>query len=344
MSNLSQVKVGSTTYDLRDFHKSGVYFVEGTHTATTNSWTGVLNGVDALYDGLTIAYYLPYGGEGAVTLNLTLNGSTATGPINCYVGTDRVSGQYTPGMIIYFTYCSAGSITVNGVSTTDNRWMAHASGGTAGEGAIAYIITKDNVNSVTVDGTIAADDITSWTTNYPTQVQAKTVVTTGSTTTITPVTKKTVVVAVTPATVVTGGSTTTITPVTAKTVVTSASGATASISQGVLTITNGSFSTGNSVNTGTAINAYTSLTTGAAATVSTGDSVTTGTAINAYTSLTTGDSVVVTPGTAATLSYTAKSVPNITVTPVSVVVELTPTGAMYPSVVQDPQTRGLVIS
>jgi hypothetical protein len=39
--------------------------------------------------------------------------------------------------------------------------VAHASGGTAGEGAIAYIITKDNVNSVTVDGTIAADDITS---------------------------------------------------------------------------------------------------------------------------------------------------------------------------------------
>lgn len=37
MSNLSQVKVGSTTYDLRDFHKSGVYFVEGTHTATTSS-------------------------------------------------------------------------------------------------------------------------------------------------------------------------------------------------------------------------------------------------------------------------------------------------------------------
>ena len=69
--------------------------------------------------------------------------------------------------------------------------------------------------------------------------------------------------------------------------VTSASGATAAISNGVLTITNGSFSTG--------------------------DSVTAGTTVAAYTSLTTGDSVDVTAGTAASLSYTAKSIPNISV-------------------------------
>lgn len=100
--------------------------------------------------------------------------------------------------------------------------------------------------------------------------------------------------------------------------VTAASGATASIATGVLTITNGSFSTGNSVATGTAINAYTSLTR--------------------------GDSVVVTPGTAASLSYTARSIPNISVDSVEVITELTPTGAIIPTVVQDPETRGLNIS
>lgn len=105
---------------------------------------------------------------------------------------------------------------------------------------------------------------------------------------------------------------------TGKTVVTAASGATASIAIGVLTITNGSFSTGNSV--------------------------TTGTAINAYTSLTTGDSVTVTPGTAASLSYTSRSIPNITVSPTMVITELTPTGAIIPTVTQDPETRGLNIS
>lgn len=101
---------------------------------------------------------------------------------------------------------------------------------------------------------------------------------------------------VTKKTVVTGGTTTSITPVTSKTVVTSASGATASYSAGVLTLTNGSFETG--------------------------ASVTSGTAINAYTSLTTGDSVTVTPGTAASLSYTAKSIPNISVSSQTVVTGL----------------------
>lgn len=291
MSNLSQVKVGSTTYDLRDYHKTGVYTVKGTQTESTGSWTGVLNGVSALYDGLTIAYFLPYSGDGNATLNLTLDGNVQTGAINCYVGTDRLSTQYLPGMVITLTYFSAGSVSVNGVITTDNRWIAPAGGG-EGEGAIMYIIEKQNIGSASTGTAIPADDITSWTTNQPTQVTAKTVVT--------------------------GGTKTAIPNISKKTVVTSASGATASISTGVLTLTNGSFSTG--------------------------DSVTVGTAIEAYTTLNTGDSVTVTPGVAATLAYTAKSIPNITVTQVAVVTELTPTGAVLPNVSQDPDTRGLVIS
>lgn len=62
-------------------------------------------------------------------------------------------------------------------------------------------------------------------------------------------------------TVVVGGTRTSITPVTKKTVVTSASGATASYQSGILTITNGSFSTGDSVTNGTAISVYTTLST-----------------------------------------------------------------------------------
>jgi hypothetical protein len=224
------------------------------------------------------------------------------------VGETRLAGQYIPGMVIYLTYLASS-----------NRWAAAADAAGSGDGGmVQYIVSTGTVGSATKGTNIPADDITAWTTNSPTQVTAKTVVT--------------------------GGSTTTITPVTSKTVVTSASGATAGISYGVLTITNGSFSTGDSVTTGTAINAYTSLTTGVAATVSTGDSVTTGTAIKPYTTLTTGDSVTVTPGTAASLQYTSRSIPNITVSSVEVVTELTPTGAIIPTVVQDPETRGLMIS
>lgn len=155
--------------------------------------------------------------------------------------------------------------------------------------------TTTSVGSATAGTAIPADDITAWTTNTPTAV-----------------TKKTVVTGATFNTVVTGGTTTAVpniskktvvTGVTKKTVVTSASGATATYADGILTLTDGSFSTGDSV------------------TVSTGDSVTVGTAINAYTTLTTGvsgsattgDSVTVTAGTAASLSYTAKSIPNISV-------------------------------
>lgn len=134
--------------------------------------------------------------------------------------------------------------------------------------AISFATTS--VGSASTGTAIPADDITAWTTNTPTSVTKKTVVT--------------------------GGTTTAITPVTSKTVVTSASGATASYSAGILTLTNGSFGTG--------------------------ASVTTGTAVNAYTSLTTGDSVDVTPGTAASLSYTAKSIPNISVSSKTVVTGL----------------------
>lgn len=92
--------------------------------------------------------------------------------------------------------------------------------------ANAYNLATTTVGSASAGTAIAADDITKWTTNTPTAV-------------------------------------------TKKTVVTSASGATAAYANGVLTLTNGSFGT--------------------------------------------GDSVTVTAGTAATLEYTARSIPNISV-------------------------------
>lgn len=172
------------------------------------------------------------------------------------------------------------------------------------------------IGSATAGTNISADDITTWTTNTPTQV-----------------TKKTVVTSVTPATVVTGGTKTGIPNVTgvgtlpslsytAKTVG-SASGwsqgsmTEATYSNGILQITTGTLPTltitnvdcdditawtsGTTPTLGTAISAYTALTTGAAATVSTGDSVT------------------VTAGVAASLSYTSRSIPNVSVATTTVV-------------------------
>ena len=105
--------------------KYGIYPVKGTQNASTNAWTGTID-IPQLYDGLTIAYYLPYAGtSSAATLNLTLaNGTTTTGAINVYeTGTTRITTHYAAGSTIVLTYWSAGAISVSGTATTEARWL-----------------------------------------------------------------------------------------------------------------------------------------------------------------------------------------------------------------------------
>lgn len=107
--------------------RNGVYSVVGTQTASTSAWTGAIP-IPALYNGLKIAYYLPYASTStAVTLNLTLSNGTATGAINCYYNsTTRLTTHYGVATLIFLTYYSAGSISISGTATTDNRWIAQA--------------------------------------------------------------------------------------------------------------------------------------------------------------------------------------------------------------------------
>ena len=107
------------------WYKYGIYPVKGTQTSSTNAWTGTIN-LPELYDGLTIAYYLPYAGTNtAATLNLTLaDGTTTTGAINLYeTGTTRITTHYAAGSVVVLTYYSAGSISVSGTATTEARWL-----------------------------------------------------------------------------------------------------------------------------------------------------------------------------------------------------------------------------
>lgn len=125
MADVSQIKLpNNETYDLRDARLSGIYTVKGTQTAKTGSWTGTID-APALYDGMTIAYYLPYAVPSStnVTLNLTLSDGTTTGAVNCYyTNATRITTHYGAGSTIILTYWSAGSISVAGTATTDNRW------------------------------------------------------------------------------------------------------------------------------------------------------------------------------------------------------------------------------
>ena len=53
MAQLSSITLpNNTKYDL----KGSIHTVIGTQTAATGAWTGELKTIDALYDGLTIAY------------------------------------------------------------------------------------------------------------------------------------------------------------------------------------------------------------------------------------------------------------------------------------------------
>ena len=99
--------------------------VVGTQTSSTGSWTGNID-IPHLYNGLTIAYFLPYAPSGNATLNLTLSDGSTTGPINCYYNTNRLTTHYAKGSNIIMTFWGAGSISVDGTATTDDRWIAQA--------------------------------------------------------------------------------------------------------------------------------------------------------------------------------------------------------------------------
>lgn len=276
MASISQLRLpDNTVYNI----KGSIHTVIGTQTASTGAWTGNLTSVDSLYDGLTIAYYLPYTGSGNATLNLTLKNGTS-GAVNCYTnGNTRLAAQYEKGSVIYLTYFSAGSIKVNGVDTTDNRWITHAdvagSGGSGESGdAVSYDISYTTIGSASAGTSISADDITAWSAGtLPSLTVAST----------------TVVTAVTTAT---------------------GTAASAAITNGVLTITNSSIP-------------LTSVTVNTASI---------------------GSASGWSAGTTPSLTYTAKTIPNISVSSVTVVSDLTPTGTLLPNVEQDSITRGLVIS
>ena len=114
--------------------RNGIYYVKGTQTAATGAWTGNIP-VPALYDGLTICYYLPYAGSGNATLNLTLSTGQTTGAKNCYYNTGRLTTHYGKGQNIFMTYHPAGSISIDGVPTSDDRWVVAAEYADGNDGA-----------------------------------------------------------------------------------------------------------------------------------------------------------------------------------------------------------------
>ena len=106
----------SVTGDINGYNTSYSYYVKGTQTAATGTWTGVLSEVDALYEGLTIDYWLPFAGSGNATLNLTLKGGVTSGAINCYRdNANRLTTHVGANCLMRLVY---QTVTISGTSYT----------------------------------------------------------------------------------------------------------------------------------------------------------------------------------------------------------------------------------
>lgn len=117
-------------------------FVTGTQTAVTGAWTGNATSITALFDGLSIRYWLPYNGSGNATLNLTLAGGGTTGAVACYwKGTSRLTTHYSAGSVITLTYRKNVSISGSGSYT---GWWADAD------------YNSDTMNRLRLENTIKA--------------------------------------------------------------------------------------------------------------------------------------------------------------------------------------------
>ena len=94
--------ISETNTDIANTIKYSIHYVEGPTTDTTaGTWTGTINGITELYDGLTIIY-VPAVKGGSSTTTLNING---LGAKTCYYNnTSIITTHYSAGTPILLTY------------------------------------------------------------------------------------------------------------------------------------------------------------------------------------------------------------------------------------------------
>ena len=119
---------------------SDIEFVEGTHTSSTNAWTGV-TADSTLKKGKVIVYKLPYASNGSsVTLNLTLAGGTKTGAKAVYrYASTRLKSEYGANYYIPLIYNGSYWFAFADYGTTTNYYdrMRIANAIAVASGAVA---------------------------------------------------------------------------------------------------------------------------------------------------------------------------------------------------------------
>ena len=94
--------ISETHTDIANTIKYSIHYIEGPTTDTTpGTWTGTINGITKLYDGLTIIY-VPAVAGGSSTTTLNING---LGAKTCYYSnTSAITTHYSAGTPILLTY------------------------------------------------------------------------------------------------------------------------------------------------------------------------------------------------------------------------------------------------
>lgn len=116
MADIKQVKIGSTTYDIRDDSKApkshGIHYIEGTGS-TAGTWLGAHTDITEYYSGLVLAYKIPVAGATATTLNI--NGLGAVTVVKN--ATSAISTNFAVNSVIFLVY----TVDSNGTA----YWKAH---------------------------------------------------------------------------------------------------------------------------------------------------------------------------------------------------------------------------
>ena len=153
---------------------TGFISVVGTHTSATKMWTGNIP-IPALYDGLTIAFYVPYSSASStnsevgdtsansnVWLKLTLSDGTTTDWIPVYWNaTSRLTTHHGAGSTVVLTYWSAPKVSG---TTSSARWT-HADYNTNTQVNVtlnttskAYLLATTSTPTSTASGRSAVAD------------------------------------------------------------------------------------------------------------------------------------------------------------------------------------------
>jgi hypothetical protein len=153
-NNITQLKIGTTTYDIND---NRIITLADNSTATAGTWLAKTSQISAYADGQIFLYKITKAGASTTTLNITGSAGTALGAKTIYrSGTSKLTTHYGVGQYLLLAYNST-----NDCFRVVNDYDANTTyGGGAGIIVSGGLISNSGVRSISTgstNGTISVD-------------------------------------------------------------------------------------------------------------------------------------------------------------------------------------------